>query len=139
MGADASLCCCTCDRSRKSTEEDEFLGIKAETRQKQPKEILPLPFQIYLRRGRSFSEAESMLNFLENPQIDYLRTGNKIMQRSAILDIREIPEIPIPNKDILISFPSKEKRSVSLTSRREVLRELYPLFLPRQKQSIGNS
>ena len=139
MGAKASIFCCTYCNSRVPTEDDEFLGIKAEMRQKKSKENIPMPFQIYLRRGHSFSETESMLHFLENPQIDYLRTNNKVMQRSAILDIKEIPEIPVPNKDVFSSLPSKEKRSISLTSRREILRELYPLFVPRQKKSIGNS
>ena len=100
MGTKVSLFCCSYCNTRVSTEEDEFLGIRAEVKQKQ-KEQIPLPFQEYLKRRNSLTDHDSMLNFLANPQIDYLTTDNKIMQRSAILDINEIPEIPTPKNDKL--------------------------------------
>lgn len=130
MGLKASTFCCTYCNTRLPTEEDEFLGIKAEVREKY-KECEPLPFQSYLRRRNSVPDTDTMLGFLSSHQIDYFHTNNKLMQRSAILDIKEIPEIPTPNTNSFIGFPHKEKRSASLTSRKDILRELFPLFLPK--------
>lgn len=76
-----------------------------------------------------------MLSFLDNPQIDYITTDNKLMQCSAILDIKEIPIIPNPDSEIFSIFPQKSKRSVSLSSREEKLKKLYPLFLAKQRYS----
>ena len=134
MGLKASTFCCTYCNTRLPTEEDEFLGIKAEVREKY-KENEPLPFQSYLRRRNSVPDTDTMLGFLSSHQIDYFHTNNKIMQRSAILDIKEIPEIPTPNTNGFIGFPQKEKRSISLTSRKDILRELFPLFLPKNMRT----
>ena len=136
MGTKVSLFCCSYCNTRVSTEEDEFLGIRAEVKQKQ-KEQIPLPFQEYLKRRNSLTDHDSMLNFLANPQIDYLTTDNKIMQRSAILDINEIPEIPTPKNDKLSSFRQKEKRSFSLSvGKSKKINNLLPLFMPNERKSF---
>lgn len=128
MGSKLSVICCSCCATRVPTEESECLGIQNEIRQKKEN----MPFDHFLKRRNSFSVPESVLNFLENPQIDYLTTGNKIMQRSAILDIKEIPDIPPPGPEQFAGLPQRLKRSISVSIRNDKARRFYPLFLAKQ-------
>jgi hypothetical protein len=111
MGLNFSSICCTYCSARMPTEEDDFIGITHEVMQKKNRENHPWPFQDYLKRNNSF--VESNLMFLENPNIDYFRTDNKLMQRSAIFKVQNIPRIPSPSVEKLRNFKPLHRRSSS--------------------------
>ncbi|OMJ72270.1 hypothetical protein SteCoe_29318 [Stentor coeruleus] len=112
MGLNLSTVCCTCCNTRLITEEDDFQGIRYEIRQKY-KNKDSLSFQDCLHRINS---EESLLHFLDKPQIDYLTCDNKELQCSAILNVNEIPKLPTPNRDNLDKVICKQRRSISLFS-----------------------
>ena len=134
MGIQLSVDCCSCLTIKPKTDEGELTVIKYETKLTDKDNFMFN--QQYMIPSNTGSDS---LSFLEQPQIDYFNTENKTTNRSAILNLEEIPEIPSPkNSSNTFKKPEKKERSLSFTGKKLDMKN-YQLFLANKRSSINSN